>query len=66
MDTFNLETLDQAKEVAKRMAQHAKDAGAPCAFEVVQTKRKPFEVQVFGTHALIKSHKLLHVEPIPQ
>ena len=65
MDLWNPQTLDEAIQVAKRMAAHAKSQGVPCAFEVVKTKTKPFEVQVFGTHALVKSHKLLHIEPIP-
>lgn len=65
MDMFNPRTIDEAKQVAKALAKHAKDAGVPCAFEVVKTPKNPFQVQVFGTHTTVKSHKLLHIEPIP-
>lgn len=65
MDHWNITTLEQAKQSAKEIAAHAKASGAPCAMEVVATKSKPFVVQPFGMHTLFKSHKLLHVEPIP-
>lgn len=63
-------TLEQAKTQAAELARFSKDRGTPCAFEVVKLARKTadgqiFNVQPFGMHALFKSHKLLHVEPIP-
>lgn len=61
----NCKTLDEAKALARQLAEFGKTTDHPCAFEVVKTRSKPFEVQPFGMHALFKSHKLLHVEPIP-
>lgn len=58
-------TLDAAIGQAQQLAAYAKKQGVPCAWEVVKTTRG-LVVQVFGTHALFKTHKLLHVEPIPQ
>lgn len=63
-DIFHPATFEEAKDLARKFALFASENGAPCAFEVVQIKKR-YEVQVFGTHALFKSHKLLHVEPIP-
>lgn len=65
VDLWHPKSLEDAKAVAKRMAQYAKDSGAPVAMEVVKTKTEPFHIQPFGMHALFKSHKLLYVEPIP-
>lgn len=58
-------TLEQAKDMAARLVKHSCDQGSPVAMEVVKTK-KEINVQPFGMHALFKSHKLLHVEPIPE
>lgn len=62
----SLKTLDGAKKLAAQLAAFSKERGSPVAFEVVQTSKKKLEVQPFGMHALFKTHKLLHVEPIPQ
>lgn len=66
MDMFNPQTIEQAKEIAKKMAIYAKETGNPCAFEIVRTKSKQFNIQPFGMHKLFKTHVLLHVEPIPE
>lgn len=65
IDLWHPKTLDDAKVVAKQMAEFAKKNGVPCAMEIVKTKGEPFHIQPFGMHSLFKSHKLLHVEPIP-
>lgn len=59
--------IDQAKQ----LAVYAKERGLPCAFEVVKLARRTvdgdiYNVQPFGMHAMFKSHKLVHIEPIPQ
>lgn len=60
-------TLEEAKQMAHKLARFAKDtAPTPCAFEVVKTASGKLEVQPFGLHSLFKTHKLLHVEPIPK
>lgn len=58
----------QAIAQARQLARLAKDNGHPVAFEVVARNngRGPIEVQPFGMSALFKSHKVLHVEPIPK
>jgi hypothetical protein len=58
-------TLQEAIKQAKEIAAYAKSIGDPVAMEVVKTKTK-IVIQPFGMHALFKSHKLLHVEPIPK
>lgn len=64
-----MKTLDACKAEAKALAQFAKEQGHPCAFEVVSRKKDKegeiYTIQPFGMHALFKSHKLVHVEPIP-
>lgn len=67
-DPWTITTLEQGIESAKSMVKFACDRGVPCAWELVRTKsgNGKFEVQPFGMHALFKSHKLLHVEPIPE
>lgn len=58
------QTIQQAIDQARQLAAFARQKGDPVAFEVVKTKNG-FEVQPFGMHTLFKSHKLIHVEPIP-
>lgn len=65
MDHWDLKTLEDAKQSAKDSAAWWKAQGQPCAMEVVSTKTVRFQIQPFGMHTLFKSHKLLHVEPIP-
>lgn len=65
-----MDELEQRKQEAARLARFAKDKGVPCAFEVVRLARRTVEgeifiVQPFGGHAIFKTHKLMHVEPIP-
>lgn len=66
MDPWNLKTLDEAKDLARQFVAESVKHGHPAAFEVVRTKNKPFEVQLFGTHLHIKHHRLLYVAPIPR
>ena len=69
MKDLSPETEQEARDMAKQLAKWAKDSGQPCAFEVVKTKPNKsglvFNVQPSGMHSLFKSHKLIHVEPIP-
>lgn len=67
-DDWTITTLEQGIASAKSMVKFACERGVPCAWELVRTKngRGAFEVQPFGMHAMFKSHKLLHVEPIPE
>lgn len=58
------DTLQNAIDQAAKLARYAKDNQTPTAFEVVKT-RQGYEVQPFGMHRLFKTHKLIHVEPIP-
>ena len=64
-----MKTLTQAIQMAKDIAAYAKTNGVPTAMEVVQTRPNVdgeiYNVQPFGMHAMFKSHKLMHVEPIP-
>ncbi len=59
-------TLNEAKDQAKQIVLYSVDAGAPVAMEVAKDSKGRFVVQPFGMHTLFKSHKLLHVEPIPE
>jgi len=59
------QSLEEAKAGAAKVAKTAKEHGIATAFEVVSNSRKELIVQPFGMHTLFKSHKLLHVEPIP-
>jgi hypothetical protein len=65
MDDLTPKTLDDAKVMAARIAKWAKERGHPTAMEVVLDSKKRLNVQPFGMHAMFKTHKLLHVEPIP-
>lgn len=61
-------TLEAAKAEAARLVAFMvanPDVTTPCALEVVKTGRGVIEVQPFGLHALFKSHKVLHIEPLP-
>lgn len=57
--------LAGAIEQAKALVAFSVRTDAPCAFEVVRNARGSLNVQPFGMHALFKSHRLLHVEPLP-
>lgn len=59
-------TLDEAKQEAKQIVAYAKGTAFEVAMEVAINSKKEYVVQPFGIHALFKSHKLVHVEPIPQ
>lgn len=63
MDFFN--TLEQAIEQAAKLARYAKDHQCPMDVEVVKT-RQEFNIQPAGMHKLFKTHKLMHVEFIPE
>lgn len=58
-------TVEEARELAKSLAEIAGQKGVPCAFEVAKIKGG-YVAQVAGTHALFKSHKVVEVVPIPE
>jgi hypothetical protein len=64
-----MRTLEQSIKMAKDIAIYSKQSGIPTAMEVVKTRPNVdgeiYNVQPFGMHCLFKSHKLMHVEPIP-
>lgn len=57
--------IDTAKRLARDIVKRTCAEGNPVAMEVVKT-RKGYDVQPFGMHLLIKSHKHIHTEPVPE
>ena len=65
---YNPADLEHEKQMAERLMEFSLTTPSPCAFEVVVTRhgKGSLVVQPFGMHALFKSHRVLHVVPLPK